>query len=268
MIEGYALAETTFRRINLGLADADDDRIPDGIGIADPALARTDRAIAGDTVETVISSVVVADVPGATFQLATVDLEFLPIGLDPGTNGQLLDPNAGIPLIEARLRIVDQNTGNEYLCDGFSVATESDDIRLKYVFDLSVDELAAGGCLPDDFVYEAGDSLIFTSRHRIAYNLKKENATASYPPIRTVVTRPDLRIFNVWPEPGEESPSYVAALRSTGNFPVTNTLPFRASSPAFRATPPTTKGLPFSASRWERAISFHLKYEVLGYSTI
>ena len=206
VIEGYALAETTFRRINLGLADADDDRIPDGIGIADPALARTDRAIAGDTVETVISSVVVADVPGATFQLATVDLEFLPIGLDPGTNGQLLDPNAGIPLIEARLRIVDQNTGNEYLCDGFSVATESDDIRLKYVFDLSVDELAAGGCLPDDFVYEAGDSLIFTSRHRIAYNLKKENATASYPPIRTVVTRPDLRIFNVWPEPGEESP--------------------------------------------------------------
>ncbi|MFZ2897271.1 MAG: gliding motility-associated C-terminal domain-containing protein [Saprospiraceae bacterium] len=193
-IAGYLYPEVSFRRLNLGLPDNDDNRWPDGPDFLNPGLLRPDRSMPGDTVETVLAGLVYADQPNAAFPFALAEISFQPLGADPVINAGLYDPE-GIKAIDAALEIWDASTGAQYSCPDLSFWAETTTDRLIYRYNIRPDSLAAGGCaIPAGFAWEQGDSIRLTARHKLNYNPVKQSSTAPSPPIFQVTVRPSLSL--------------------------------------------------------------------------
>ncbi|MBR9921443.1 MAG: gliding motility-associated C-terminal domain-containing protein [Bacteroidetes bacterium] len=157
------------RRYNYGLADNDNDFFPDPGGMLDMNAVATDRFLPGDTIETIVSGIVVADETGATFDEAIFDLIYNIPELDPSLNGPLISPE-GISYISGVLSIFDLSTGTNYSC-------ELDEMPNSYemfntIHHVIVLDLGDGTVcdLPPGFELEHGDSLSLTALSRINVN--------------------------------------------------------------------------------------------------
>ena len=193
-ISGYVFFDMDFARTNLGLPDNDNDRWPDGPSFQDSSLLRLDRSIPGDTVQTVLNGLVIADQPGATFPHATASLSFQPVGADPDLNAALYTPE-GIAALDASLRIWDAGSASYYNCPNLSFWAETTSDRLIYHYQIDPATLAGSGCdLPPGFAWADGDSIRLTARHRLNANPIKQSSMAPSPPIFQVTVRPVLAI--------------------------------------------------------------------------
>lgn len=193
-ITGYLYPEMTFRRLNLGLPDNDNNRWPDGPDFLNPDLLRLDRSMPGDTVETVLAGLVYTDQQDASFPFALAEISFQPLGADPVINAGLYDPE-GIKAIDAALEIWDASTGAQYNCPNLSFFAETTTDRLIYRYLIRPDSLVSGGCgIPADFEWEQGDSIRLTARHKLNYNPVKQSSTAPSPPVFQITVRPSLSL--------------------------------------------------------------------------
>ncbi|MBK7336118.1 MAG: hypothetical protein IPJ00_08075 [Saprospirales bacterium] len=193
-IAGYVWFGMDFQRISLGAPDNDNDRWPDGTGFLDPSLLRLDRSMPGDTVQTVLSGLVISDEPNGEFGFSAAWISFLPVGADPFINPDLFAPE-GIAALEAVLDIWDADAGLSYSCPGISTTPETTSDRLIYHYAINPSDLLAVGCpLPSDFRWEDGDSIKLTALHRLDANPVKQSSTAPTPPVFPVAVRSLLSI--------------------------------------------------------------------------
>lgn len=171
-IPGYALFRYELLRSNYGLPDNNNDRIADASGTIDLALIRTDRAMTGDTLNSVVQGVVRVDKPGTKFQFGQINLLFSanPISLE---NLALLTPE-GLPQIDATLEVFDSSANTTYTCTGLSPNISVTD-GIQYEYNITPAQLAALNCgIPAGFLFEHGDSVILRTRYHIVYNLKRQ----------------------------------------------------------------------------------------------
>jgi gliding motility-associated-like protein len=187
-IPGYGLLAFTFERTSLGLADQNDDRLPDNGLPPDPDLIRLDRSIAGDTLRFQASGVVVTDLPGASFSQSFFNIGFRPQGIAPDEAAQLLNPNSGLILQNLSVQIFDQSENTSYTCSDPPLTIDSSGSFMRYQLALSQGDLAGCG-LPADFLWTNGDSLEVEGLFFQAYN-PTGSPSAPFPPLLQVSVQP------------------------------------------------------------------------------
>ncbi|MFK7774740.1 MAG: hypothetical protein AB8F94_21555, partial [Saprospiraceae bacterium] len=222
---GLFIFSHDFERCNYDLPDNDDDRQPDATGTLDFNQVRTDRAIPGDTVTNILSAVFgfpPGTMPGADVPLMTVQFEAhtMDVGLDGGTalnfglNSDLLKIG-GITPVNAIIRIVDMSAGNSFECEIGDPFLVVDSLYQRFEVVNSepiwpIDEalynqfkyntsLANIPCLPAGFEYENGDSIIFTTKHRMVYNPRPQVIGSYLPPVvnmRSAIIPIQCDLFN------------------------------------------------------------------------
>ncbi len=179
-----------FERFNYDLPDNDDDRLADVGGTLDFGLVRKDRAIPGDTV---INTIRGTFLNGSDVDLMTVQFEAHSAdqGIDGGVRLDFaknfgLMKEGGILPISASVRIVDASTGDIFECEigdpfeirdtipyTFSIVNTEPVVFVDRVFYEQFKyntSFANLPCVPAGFQYEMGDSLIFTTAHKMTYN--------------------------------------------------------------------------------------------------
>jgi gliding motility-associated-like protein len=197
-IPGYAfVSDFQFGRINLGLPDNDNDRIPDGSGTLNMDLIRTDRSIQGDTVESRTKALVITDLPDTSFRYATLELSFTPFDYLPLINGTLLSPELGITAISSDLTIYDADNGIYYECGETEFSTDSLSNELVFYYSVLDPTIPNTSCnLPPGFRLEEGDSIFMTTRHRLLYNIRDQDPFDPAPEMIPVVVSPNVVLYN------------------------------------------------------------------------
>ena len=189
---GYVISDFTAMRGNYGLPDSDNDRLPDGTGPVDFNQVATHRLIAGDTFLTRMAGEVVIDATGTTLPFGHLDMTFSRGAFMSTTNSEFFNDGTGIDEAGIKIRIFDSSTGINFECDNVDPAISEALISLQYRYDISA---LALGCLPDDFEYSEGDSIIFEGgAYKLIHNLQWEtDGTPLYGQMNLV---PNLFIFD------------------------------------------------------------------------
>lgn len=188
---GYVTFDFEAARLNYGLADDNNDRIPDGTGGANLDLVRQHRIIAGDTVRVEISGEVRVDVPGATLPYGSIFHEFFVGDMGVGNVQSLLTDGSGIEIVDMLLRIFDASSGSYFECPNPNPIV--DDIGgLSYTYDLSA--AALGSCVPSGFEFAEGDSIISVTDFRINHNLTPD--TDNNPLLGNLIFSGDVFVFD------------------------------------------------------------------------
>jgi hypothetical protein len=223
---GLFIFSHDFERCNYDLPDNDDDRQPDATGALNFDQVRTDRAIPGDTITNILSAIFdfpTGSIPGADVPLMTVQFEAhtMDNGIDGGTvlnfglNGGLMT-NGGITPVSAIIRIVNMSAGTSFKCEIGDPSLVFNSLYHRFTMVNTepispVDEvlynqfkyntsLANIPCLPPGFEYENGDSIIFTTKHRMVYNPKPQVIDSYIPPIvnmRSAIIPIQCDLFNI-----------------------------------------------------------------------
>ena len=228
-VVGYLDYTMDFNRVNYGEPDNDNNRFADATGDLDFNLVRTNRALAGDTLQTDVAGAVVIDIPGEDLSFGLITVQFEAHTIDDGIEGLpalnqsfnrlLMTQEHGFENIGASLRIVDASTGNIYKCTlGAPAVVDTIEVVLAvpntrpeqiadvvllntFTYDISPVNLAGLGCdVPADFKYSQGDSVIFTANHRVIYNVIN---TGNLPEAVNLRTGTSIGFFN---SPGELQP--------------------------------------------------------------
>jgi gliding motility-associated-like protein len=186
----YAKIETY--RENLGLRDADDNRIPDNGSTASGPQLRRDRFIVGDTMVTRLHAYAIDTSLGFSFKVFTEVWES-----DFGVNGgDFFDINTSpteftnadsIQLLDISVLVYTAADGHYYEClleadttiDELRFNIAKPNIRPPELIDIVASmsseaiidffDLYVAGCIPKE-VLEMGDSAIVTIRHKFTYN--------------------------------------------------------------------------------------------------
>ncbi len=222
----FLLSSHEFERCNYDLPDNDDDRLADATGELDFDKVKTDRAIPGDTVTNIFNGRIEipggGTIPGLDIELMTVQFE-AHTG-DNGLNGgQALDfeknkdlfASGGITHVSATVRIVDLSSGTSFECEITPPSFVVDSLYQEFhVVNtepvIPIDELLYNQfkyntslsnipCIPAGFEYQDGDSIIFTTKHRMVYNPVPQNVGSYLPPVvnmRAAVVPIFCNIFN------------------------------------------------------------------------
>lgn len=142
MCDGITFNSFDVRRTNFGLADANNDQIPDG-PLADPATAQTDRFLQGDSLRATFVGTV-RDVNDSR----DFDFGFIEFPLD----------HSNFTPLGASVMITDASTGVVYNCGGVPITPDYTLNRI--VVDFSRDALNTFGCgLPANFLFSDGDGV-------------------------------------------------------------------------------------------------------------
>lgn len=190
-IPGYVNYKFSAGRSSLGFPDTNDDQICDGTGLPDLNLINDHRLMPGDTIHAEISGEVVVDVLGSNFANGIVEM-FFTSGNTDGTNEGFYTQEGVVPLT-ADVRIYDSSINIYYDCE--APLTEINETPLIYKYDYSPNILAAAGCdIPADFVFENGDSVLFSTDYRIGKNVLRELDAS--PLLIRLNLSPSMLIFN------------------------------------------------------------------------
>lgn len=186
---GGQLLSSIFERENLGSPDGDNNGCPDddndcdGNGSAssqsfNPGLVRRERALAGDTIISQVSGVIMDGAIAATWEYLFFENQL--------NDADLMD------IIEAEMRFVDVSTSNaSYTADGLLPAKFGDTVRL----DMSISAVSTQLGLPGAVThYEDGDTIEVTIRYRLNGNLTDvtENITTSNSLYTSTVNAPSI----------------------------------------------------------------------------
>lgn len=188
---GYATFDFEAKRKNIGLPDNDSDRLPDASGAIDLSAIRTDRLIVGDTILAELAGEVVIDSAGVTLPFGSINIEFFETGFQAFNSNAILENGSGIMEVGTVVRIFDQSTSTYFTCNSPSL-TVFDTPGLIYQYDISA--LGLGGCLPLDFEFDQGDSILFEGQYRLMHNIVEELPPSPLSGFLTV--RPVVRLFN------------------------------------------------------------------------
>ena len=140
--DGIRFLDFDVVRNNFGLADADNDQVPDG-PMADPATAQTDRFLQGDSLRATFNGRIQDEDDNRDFDFGFIELpighpDFTPIG--------------------ASVVITDASTGQTFNCGG--VPFSADYVSNRIIADFSRDALNNFGCgLPAGFLFENNDEV-------------------------------------------------------------------------------------------------------------
>jgi gliding motility-associated-like protein len=149
---GLIVTDYEFIRYTVGNPDVNNDGLPDNNGLANNTGLRLDRAILGDTIKNRIVSVM--NFPnGSKWNLAYSRARF--------TNNL----NAVKFLLDT---IEVHRNGAKYVSDGIKPSlTTNSTTNGEYLFNISTDTLSKYGNLPNGFLFEHGDSIIFKSYYKV-----------------------------------------------------------------------------------------------------
>jgi gliding motility-associated-like protein len=189
---GYVSYQFDAYRLNLGLPDNNNDRFPDGPGTPNLNLIRRDRAMTGDTLRAAWRGVVVNDLP-ANFPFGNIQMRFTADHLLPDNLVALLKDDTGVRQAGTRLRIFDSSSGAYYQCNNLTPLVSGDG-SIRYTYDLSAAVL--GGCVPANFTFNNGDSILFEADYRIQYNIKRDPAPDPDPLMGRLYLTPALVVFD------------------------------------------------------------------------
>ena len=189
---GYAIFDFAAARSNYGLPDNDDDRLPDGTGQIDLSQVRTDRLIAGDTVQVYMEGKVVMDEVGATLPLGEINVRFTGGSMLNANVGAMIKDGTGISEEESKVRIFDSSANIYFDCNAPDVEVEGDFNLVVYGYDISA--MALGSCVPASFEFAAGDSIIFEGKYKLRYNMLREIDPT--PMSATLTVAPEILVFD------------------------------------------------------------------------
>ncbi|MCC6410693.1 MAG: gliding motility-associated C-terminal domain-containing protein [Saprospiraceae bacterium] len=191
---GFKLFDLEFYRLNKGFKDNDNNRIADNLQTADHPDLRLDRIIPGDTIRHRFYAVAEEDTIKRVSLSLFTELIFSEMSLNGADSFNLFEKSKmfinldSIELVTAGFRIVRIQTGEVYDCpalldfedDGnqfqFKQANQEPVVQIDAVVSMFryfvLDSFLAttSGCLPDDFLFLEGDSLIFTADYRFKHN--------------------------------------------------------------------------------------------------
>ncbi len=189
---GYAIFDFAASRSNYGLPDNDDDRLPDGTGMVDLSLVRTDRLIAGDTIQAYLGGEVVIDSAGVTLPFGEIRMSFFGGAMTNFNAAAMIKDGSGISEEEVLIRIFDSSSNSYFDCNDPDVAIMEVFNLLEYSYDISA--AALGSCVSAGFEFDEGDSIIFEGKYKLRYNLLRE---IDFTPMSGFITlRPDIFVFD------------------------------------------------------------------------
>ncbi|MCB0642331.1 MAG: hypothetical protein KDC44_11860, partial [Phaeodactylibacter sp.] len=189
-VPGYIAFELSAQRLTWGLPDSNNDRFADPGDPYDTDQMRLDRLIAGDTFQTVLSGLVIGELPEVAFPFGLLSLEFIPSGLDVSNNPELTTPD-GIQPVSSQLQIWDAGTGQQYTCSAMLLEQFTGGFGLIYDHSVNIADLLAADCgLPADFQFEAGDSIRWTAQFAVLHNPVKASPQQAFPPLIDLTIRP------------------------------------------------------------------------------
>lgn len=186
---GGQLLRSIFERENLGAPDGDNNGCPDddndcdGTGASssqsfNAGLVRRERALAGDTIISQVSGVILDGAIASTWQYLFFENQL--------NDADLMD------IIEAEMRFVDVSAGNTtYTTNRLVPAKFGDTVRL----DMSIPAISTQLGLPGSVThYEDGDTIEVTIRYRLNGNLSDvtENITTSNSLYTSTVSAPSV----------------------------------------------------------------------------
>ncbi len=187
---GYLRFDMDLVRKNYGLPDNNNDQIADALtGTPDLSLVERKRFIAGDTIQATINGVVVIDQPGATLPFASMSISFNGGQLMTDANRDSLFRADRLKAAGSLLRIFDNSAGVWYECANPPFSTSG---KLVYTYELTQ---LVGTCLPANFAFDHGDSLIFVGNYRIGYNPQFENGNPT-PLLGDIVVNSEVLLFD------------------------------------------------------------------------
>lgn len=155
------------RRWNLGLADYDNNGIPDGTGKAHPDSVVLNEFTFGDTMYTIQKGrvVVTGSTPGGAFTHGySVQRFILPAA------SQLASSQANFQPQGAKLVIYSNATAATYTVNGFMPSRHRFGDTVYYIYHLSNDSLRGKGNVPGSFAWANGDSITLESYTRFRTN--------------------------------------------------------------------------------------------------
>jgi len=156
---GYVDFSGKVERRSLGWADEDNNRLPDTPLVrANPTSIDHHKFIEYDTMRLHYTGEIAVDIPGTTFDRLYVS---------PGVDNKFFE------FLRSEIHIVDKSTGNHYVCQTDSLGSV---LNGRPYRQCHTNILPPGGtisnavvlhpsylqeleCVPDDFIYEAGDSI-------------------------------------------------------------------------------------------------------------
>ncbi len=142
-------------RKNYGQPDNNNDGLPDGAGVIDPAKVRTRHLMLRDTLRTEFHGVVSTTVTNPSWPRGFARSAI--------TRGTSLTP------VTYRVRIVDASTGITYNCNLAAPTFTTSGSTRTFTYNLNASALAT--CLPPGFVYEANDSVDVTVEYVVSNNI-------------------------------------------------------------------------------------------------
>ncbi len=187
-IPAYLTGYQEFKRLNIGLADNDDNRKADNTGAVDESLIRRDHYVVGDTAFLQLHNVVHTEEVGTSFQNVKLNLEFRwhkkdisPIYGTP--TKKPLSENSFIP-IDLMLRIFDKSQNQHFTCPLPNVIPKYTEFKvgelnkrpsplddkikaLQFAYTFNENTI---NCLPAGFVFQDGDSISVVGKYQIAEN--------------------------------------------------------------------------------------------------
>ncbi|RMF27808.1 MAG: hypothetical protein D6765_06980, partial [Bacteroidetes bacterium] len=167
--DGHIQYALEFGRSSLGLPDNDNDHWPDPNGVLNLDSIRRHHYLTGDTLRIAARGVVVMDTPGATYPAAQLLAHFISVDLD-SINLPLLTEE-GLSFLNGTLLIFDRSANTWLKCTEFTPRIRVDSAEILFNISFAPSDMAIPCNFPLDYVYEAGDSVIWEGFFRILYNM-------------------------------------------------------------------------------------------------
>jgi gliding motility-associated-like protein len=185
-VAAYALSSLSFNRSNFGLPDNDNDRLPDGVGTLDFTKMRLDHFIPGDTAAISMKSEIftknkselsnvkvkiaferhIADLNTKLYGTrSTFDVRFIPLNMKLKIYSKKLNKTFNCPLPEPIISEVDTNL----IILNITPTLSKDGIHYFY-FNYIINPKTVN-CLPSNFKFGDGDSLVVNGSWQILDNL-------------------------------------------------------------------------------------------------
>jgi len=185
---GMIFSEYSMERINFGLPDNDDNKVPDVTGSIDPLKVISSRAMIGDTIR-VEGKGKVIDEFNSNYEFAKIETRWS----SSASNSTLHTPE-GLTLESRTIHIYDSTANANYTCANMDYYATFDRDTLSYFINLDASYLAGLGCVPANFTWQEHDSIHYISTYKVRYNVA-DDQPQNFPAL-ALVARPKLHLSN------------------------------------------------------------------------
>jgi len=148
---GFNVLDFQAVRTNLGTPDNNLDGLPDGNGSLDPTKIKTNRAMVGDTIQTIAQGIVTSTTDTWVYAGFTSSIDY----------GSVLT------FLSASARVYDASNGSTIVVNGLSATATTTNTNREFKVDLSSTTLAGLNPALTGYTFANGDSILLQVNYRV-----------------------------------------------------------------------------------------------------